>query len=319
MKLNIKVTLNFKKTNMKKLVIASVSLFFGITSYAQQDEQMSLYMQNPLYFNPAYAGSRQSLSLVSLARFQWTGFNGAPKSQWFSAHAPIIGDVIGAGVHMVNDQIGSRNRTAVFGDISAGIKLNKKNHKLALGLSGGADFLTFNFSDLTVTDVNDPYYGQQFSSIKPNIGAGLFYYGERHYLGISTPRLLEAKLANSATITTNLNQRHFFLAGGVVIPINSVIEFKPSTTIRYTPKAPITIDVNTSFLLYDKIWLGAMYRFNESVGFNAIFKLKNKLQVGYSYDFVINGLRGYQSGSHEVILTFDVNFRRFTYNSPRYF
>ncbi len=304
---------------MKKhflFIFAFCSLF---NSFAQQDEQMSLYMQNPLYFNPAYAGSRQSFSLVSLARFQWLNFEGAPQTQWFSAHTPLPIGGLGVGGHFVNDRIGSRNRTAAFLDLSASIQLNKKNHRLAFGVSGGADFLSADFSNLNVTDINDPYYGASLNTTKPNVGAGIYYYGDRHYIGISSPRLLELKISDPNAIVSNLNKRHYFGTAGFVFDINSVIQFKPATMVKYTPNAPLTLDGNLSFLFYEKFWLGAMYRFNESVGMNAIFKIKNVLQVGYAFDFPINGLRTYQSGSHEVILTYDINFKKHIYNSPRYF
>lgn len=304
---------------MKKALFLLIALNCIGEIKAQQDEQMSLYMQNPLYYNPAYAGSRQSVSFVSLARFQWVGYSGAPMSQWFSVHSPIVNNNLGVGMHFVNDNIGSRSRTAAYADISASIQLNKKGARLAAGLSGGADFISFDFTNLAVADVNDPYYGQRFSSTKPNIGAGLYYYSDRHYIGISSPRLFEAKINDASTLVTTLNKRHYFFAAGTVIDLNSVVKFKPSTMIKYTPNAPLTMDFNFSFLMYDKLWLGAMYRYNESLGINAIFKIRNCLQVGYGYDFPINGLRTYQSGSHEVLLTYDFNFKKAIYNSPRYF
>lgn len=304
---------------MKKSAILFLALISGFGVKAQQDEQMSLYMQNPLYYNPAYAGSRQSVSFVSLARFQWVGFSGSPMSQWFSVHSPVLNNNLGIGGHFVNDNIGSRNRTTAYADLSAGIQLNKKGARLAAGLSAGADFISFDFTNLQVTDVNDPYYGQRFSSTKPNIGAGLYYYSDRHYIGISSPRLFEAKISDATTLVTSWNKRHFFFAAGTVFDLNSVVKFKPSTMIKYTPEAPLTMDFNASFLMYDKMWFGTMYRFNESLGLSAIIKIKNCLQVGYGYDFPINGLRTYQSGSHEILLTYDFNFKKAIYNSPRYF
>jgi len=302
---------------MKKYLLVGL-LAASINGWAQQDEQMSLYMQNPLYYNPAYAGSRQSISLVSLARFQWVSFAGAPQSQWFSVHTPVLQKSLGVGMHLVNDRIGSRNRTAAYMDVSSSIRLNKKNHRLAAGLSGGADFMSFDFSDLNVTDINDPYYGQRFSSTKMNLGAGLYYYGDRHYVGISSPRLFEEKMS-AATLVTSLNKRHFFFAAGVVIPLSSVVQWKPSTMIKYTPNAPLTMDFNMNFLFYDKVWGGIMYRFHESMGVNIMLKIKKSFQVGYGYDFPINGLRTYQQGSHEILLTYDFAFKQLIYNSPRYF
>lgn len=318
-KRNTKDTSNYNIKRMKKIFIIAIASWSVFNSSAQQDEQMSLYMQNPLYYNPAYAGSRDALSFVSLARFQWVSFDGAPMSQWFSVHTPILGNSLGIGGHFVNDQIGSRNRTVGYADLSANIRLNSKGHRLAVGVSGGADFMTFNFSDLTVIDQNDPYYGQQFSSVKPNVGAGIYYYGDRHYIGLSSPRLLEAKFNDPYSVVTTLNKRHFFFAAGTVIPLNGSVQMKPSLLFKYTPDAPLTMDYNLSFLIHDMMWIGAMYRYNESVGINTMFKIKKAFQVGYGYDFPINGLRTYQSGSHEVILTYDFNFKKVTYNSPRYF
>lgn len=304
---------------IRLLIVSGSMLCSTLFVSAQQDEQLSLYNQNPLYYNPAYAGSRQSISFVSLARFQWVSFSGAPQSQWFSVHSPLLGNNMGIGAHLVNDRIGSRNRTSAYVDVSAGIRLNKKNHRLAVGLSGGADFMSFDFSDLNVTDPNDPYYGQRFSSTKPNLGAGIYYYGDRHYIGLSTPRILEAKIKDASQLVTGLNQRHYFFTAGTVIPLNSVVEWKPSTIIKYTPNAPLTMDFNMNFLFYDKLWAGVMYRFNESMGVNLIFKIKKSFQVGYGYDFPINGLMRYQQGSHEILLTYDFSFKQLIYNSPRYF
>ena len=66
---------------MKKLLVI-IALIAATPSNAQQDEQMSLYMYNQLYYNPAYAGSRDALSAIAIARFQWVNFDGAPRSQW---------------------------------------------------------------------------------------------------------------------------------------------------------------------------------------------------------------------------------------------
>lgn len=279
---------------------------------------MSLYMFNQLYLNPAYAGSRDALSAIAIARFQWVDFEGAPKTQWFSVHAPLLQRSLGLGAHLVNDRIGSRSRTAAYMDISGSIALNKRNDRLAAGLSAGFDVVGYDFSNVTVNDPNDPYYGNSYSATKPNIGAGLYYYGERHFISLSTPRLFESTY-NVDTLLQQLNSRHFFLSGGYVFDLNSVLKLKPSIMMKYTPKAPITIDVNASLLMYDQLWAGLMYRYNESMGVNIVYTIKNMLSVGYVYDFPINGLRTYQYGSHEMFLRYDFVPKKSVYNSPRYF
>jgi type IX secretion system PorP/SprF family membrane protein len=309
---------------MRNLYFTSVlfvlfSLFFIEKSNAQQDEQLSLYNYNPLYYNPAYAGSRDALSVVSMARFQWINFDGAPNTQFFTVHAPILGQSLGMGLNLVNDRIGSRQRTAAFYNASSGIRLNENNHRLAFGMSFGMDVMSYDFSDLSVHDVSDPFYGQQIATTKGNIGAGLYYYSDHHYVGISSPRILESKALDNDNIMTALNQRHFFITAGKLFDINSVIKFKPTTLIKMTPDAPLTFDVNANFMMYERFWLGSFYRFHEAVGLNFVYNYKNWIHIGYGYEFPINRLVNYQSGSHEIVLQLDIRPKTNLFTSPRYF
>lgn len=299
-----------------------ITLFFALSSalsFAQQDEQMSLYMYNQLYYNPAYAGSRDAVSAIAIARFQWVNFEGAPRSQFFSVHAPLMQRYLGVGLNAVNDRIGNRTRTAVYANVCGSIPVNKNGSRIAVGVSGGIDVIGYDFSEVKVNDPTDPYFGKVYTDTKPNVGAGLYYYGEKHYIGISSPRLLEMNSNNFDTLITRLNSRHFFLSGGYVFTLNSVLKLKPSTLIKYTPHAPITIDVNATFLMYDCVWAGLMYRFHESMGVNVLVDFKKTFGVGYVYDFPINGLRTFQSGSHEIFLRFDMRPKKSVYSSPRYF
>ena len=198
------------------------------------------------------------------------------------------------------------------------IQFNKKKTRLSAGLSFGFDAMSYDFTQSIVTNVNDPYFGQTLSVTKPNVGAGLYYYGDRHFIGVSIPRLLQAKDQVNNILHT-LNTRHFFISGGYVFDLNTMFKLKPSALIKYTPGAPLTADVNMSLLMYDRIWTGLMYRFHESMGVNLVYHIKNTFNVGYVYDFPINGLRKYQSGSHEIILQYDIQPKRSGITSPRYF
>jgi len=302
---------------MKRLSIHFLFVIASFCVFGQQDEQMSLYMYNPLYFNPAYAGSRDAVSFVALGRFQWVNFKGAPTSQWLSIHSPISNQRLGIGAHFINDRIGERKRTSAYADISSSITLNKNLDKLSAGVSVGFDAMGYDFSSSQVIDQTDPYYGKVLSVTKPNLGAGIYYSGKKHYLGVSVPRLFQNKTQVNE-IVESITTKHFFIAGGYVFDLNSVLKLKPSTLIKFTPNAPITLDVNASLLMYEKLWTGIMYRYNEALGVNIVYTVKN-FQVGYVFDFPINGLRTYQYGSHEILLQYDLQPKHSSYHSPRYF
>lgn len=307
---------------MKKTLFYSfiLTLFCaGGSIFAQQDEQLSLYNYNPLYYNPAYAGSKSALSIVSMARFQWVNFEGAPNTQFLSVHTPVLGQSLGMGINLVNDQIGSRRRTAAYYNVSSGVRLNDNNDRLAFGLSVGMDVLSLDFTDLNVQDPTDPFYGEQVSATKANVGGGLYYYNESFYVGVSSPRLLETEALDANNVVTALNQRHFFITGGKVFTLNSVVKFKPTTLIKITPNSPLTFDLNTNFLLYERFWAGAFYRFHEAVGLNFVYNYKDVVHVGYGFEFPINRLSNYQSGSHEILLQIDIASKKNLFTSPRYF
>tara|TARA_R110002072_G_scaffold302060_2_gene483628 strand:- start:53070 stop:53981 length:912 start_codon:yes stop_codon:yes gene_type:complete len=303
---------------MKTLLFLFI-IAFSQQINAQQDEQLSLYMYNKLAFNPAYAGSRKALSAIAIGRFQWVNFDGAPNTQWFSIQAPILQGGMGVGAHIVNDRVGNRTRTSVFGDLSASIAVNKKTSRLAVGLSGGFDMIGYDFTSVLVNNQNDPYFGTTFNETKPNVGAGIYYYSDKHFFGISSPRLLEATSNLINLGDAKLNARHFFITGGTILKLNSVLKMQPSALIKYTPNSPITADVNLSLLMYEKLWMGIMYRFHEAMGVNIVYNIKDALSIGYVYDFPINGLRTYQSGSHELFIRFDFKPKKAVYSSPRYF
>lgn len=307
------------KTLQKFLICACVfAAFASQQANAQQDEQSSLYMFNPMQFNPAYAGSRGTVNITGIGRFQWVGIKGAPVTQFVSVHAPFRDKSVGIGLNMTHDQIGSRNRTSAFANFSFGIRVNKKGDRFAFGASAGMDYMQYNFSTLNVVDPGEEIYINNYAEIRPNFGLGIYYYGERHFLGLSAPRLLESRI-NNDTLSTAIQTRHFFLTGGYVFKLNSALQLKTSALVKVTPYAPMTFDVNVNFLIYDRLSVGAMYRFHESVGANISVKATNWLTFGYAYDFPVNSLRLNQFGTHEVMLAFDFATKKGNYTSPRYF
>ncbi len=104
---------------MKKITIflaIGFLLFFNETN-AQQDPQYTQYMYNMNVVNPAYAGSRGTLSLGLLGRSQWTSVDGAPKTLTFDVHAPL-GKKVGVGLSVIADEIGPAKEQNIYADFS---------------------------------------------------------------------------------------------------------------------------------------------------------------------------------------------------------
>lgn len=302
---------------MKSISITFLICLFVMSAKAQQDAQTSMYFFNPVQFNPAYAGSRGSINITGVSRAQWVGWDGAPNTQFLSVHAPVLRQNIGVGGNISYDKIGSRSAFNAMANFAYHMRLNKDNMRLSLGLSAGIQQYGYNFSDLIVTDPNDLNYTTSFSQTKMNMGFGAYLYARNFYAGLSVPRLIKRNIDNNTG--NSYLQRHLYVMGGYVHTLNSVIDIKPSVLIKYTGGGPLIADLNVSAHLYKKFWVGALYRTTDCVGFNASYQIKDYCMVGYAYDFPLNGKMLNQWGTHEFVLSFDLNTKNNALQSPRYF
>ena len=104
---------------------------------AQQDPQYTHYMYNTLSINPAYAGQRETLSIVGLHRTQWVGINGAPQTQSLGIHSPLRNERIGLGLNIVSDALGPARESFVDGNFSYTVPLSDNGTQLSFGLKVG--------------------------------------------------------------------------------------------------------------------------------------------------------------------------------------
>jgi len=265
-------------------------------------------MFNTLWMNPAYAGTREALTITGIHRSQWVGFDGAPVDQSLTLHTPILNGKMGLGLSVVNDKIGPVKSTMIAVDVAYHIRLTKKS-KLGLGIKGLLNIYSNSISTLKINNDADPSFGQNYNATLPNAGAGIYYYRERFYAGISTPQLLQNKLDGSLVSASQQQRCYFFIIGGVV-PMTKNLKFKPTGFVKATAGAPIQGDVTASFLMYDKLSLGAMYRTGDAVGALIGFQFTDQFTAGYSYDFsTVNATGKYNSGSHEVMLRYDLIYK----------
>ncbi|MCK4992178.1 MAG: type IX secretion system membrane protein PorP/SprF, partial [Bacteroidales bacterium] len=91
---------------MQKWLLIISFILTGVLAEAQLEPLSNQYMLNTLAINPAYAGSREALSITMLHRNQWTGFEGSPKTLSLAVHSPMRNEKVGLGLLAVNNRIG---------------------------------------------------------------------------------------------------------------------------------------------------------------------------------------------------------------------
>lgn len=300
------------------LLIAMVCL--QTIAQAQQDPQYSQYMFNTLAINPAYAGSRDVLSITSLYRKQWKNIEGAPTSMTISADMPILNEKIGLGLLVYNDEIGVFSNKAAYVSYAQRIRLSKAG-TLSLGLTGGMSFFSASLTDVNTASPNDPTFSSNLANKpKPNLGAGVYYSTDKWYAGVSMPRVFTNSLGTDAIAKSASEFRHYFLMAGFVTHLNGFMVLKPSFIGKAVSGAPLQLDLNMNLWFYDKIAIGASYRTGDAV--LAMLELipAQGWRIGYAYDYTVSGLtNSMTTGSHEIMLRYEFASSTSKILSPRYF
>ncbi|UOX33632.1 type IX secretion system membrane protein PorP/SprF [Flavobacterium sediminilitoris] len=311
---------------MKKIYITSLFLIvFAIKSQAQQDPHYTQYMYNMNVMNPAYAGSKENLSIGLLYRQQWVNVDGAPKTATLSGHSPV-GKNVGLGLSVISDKIGPVEENNAYADFSYTLNLGGE-HRLALGLKAGATFhrvgLYSEIGNGFVPDENDIAFSENVNNTYLNVGTGFFYYTQKYYVALSVPNMLKSKYLD---VTKNGNDyqfgsetQHYFLTGGYVFNLSDNTKFKPSFMLKSAFNVTPSLDVSANVMFFDKFELGATYRIDDSFGGMVNYAITPSIRVGYAYDHIVSDLKVTTPASHEFMLLFDLNFAKKASISPRYF
>ena len=281
-------------------------------------------MYNTQTVNPAYAGNREALNFGLLYRTQWVGIDGAPKTGTFTINTPIAYNM-GLGLAVVRDELGPAVETNINVDYAYAINLGEES-KLSFGIKAGVDLLDVDFTKLNIYDDNDPRFQNNIDNkLQPQIGAGIYYNTERFYAGFSVPNFLSTKHFDKASIentsleTVPKERMHYFFIAGYVFDINENLKFKPATLFKMVSGSPLQADVSANFLLYDKLTLGAAYRWSAAMSAMVGFQVSDQIFLGFAYDYQTTELEKYSDGSYELMLRFELFNRPERVLTPRFF
>lgn len=326
---------------MKKLLTSIITLCSSLFLYGQQLPQYTQFQKNQYLINPAATGAHEMFNLSLGGRLQWVGLSDAPKTSYIYLSAPSskfrsasmkrtygklrqnnksvrhpkmrISNIIqGFGGQLVVDQFGAFRTLRFAASYAVHIPINK-TYNLSFGTNAGLSshtFLSENaqvLSVITGSGVNDPVYNAQVNSGAQqimDIDAGMYFYGNGFYLGIAGMNLTQ-DLVRFGNINTNFAPEiHWFGSTGYRFTVNNRLNFTPGILVKYVRHTPISVEANLLFDFQDAFWLGATYRHTDAIGFLVGFTISQKFRIGYSFDLSISRLIKYNSGGHELVLSY---------------
>ena len=283
----------------------------------QQDAQYTQYMYNTMAVNPGYTGSKGYFTATALARAQWMGIEGEPQTQTLSMNSPIGYRGVGLGFSLVNDKLGPSSET--YFDLNFAYKVRTtKEGSLSLGLKLGGHIINVDWSKGRFKDPDAVFNQNIQNKFAPTIGAGLYFNSAKYYLGLSVPNFTTTKHYSAEYESLAKETSHYFLIGGLVLPLNDRLQFKPAFLTKVVAGAPLSLDLSANFLLDDKIHFGAAYRLGDAMSALIGMRVTENLTVGYAYDKTTSSYKGYNNGTHEIMVKFET-FEESRLKSPRFF
>lgn len=285
---------------------------------AQVYPGFSQYLINGMVINPAYAGSRGTLSTLFSYRQQWAKVDGAPQFQTASMHAPMKNDKVALGLMYNRQSYGVTRLNNLYGVYAYQLHLGES--RLSFGLQGGVDIDNSDYSGVETTTPNDPAFtGSITSSTLPNVGVGVYYYNRSFFAGASVPALLSYKSSSFESLYHSVKEYDFLVLVGGLVTFTEGFRFKPSALVKYSMTKPMEVDINGNFIIADFLWLGASYRMSEQSLIGILeMQVTQQIKIGYSYDYQMGALSNFSNGTHEFLMRLEFG-QRVSASSPRYF
>jgi type IX secretion system PorP/SprF family membrane protein len=262
--------------HLRRIIHAVILSFIFGTAVAQQVPMYSQYIMNGFLVNPSFAG-RDGYTTVNLTvREQWVGMAGAPstyaasfqtrilKNSYISKSTsvrknivkPTKGGRVGLGGYLFNDNNGIMRRTggqvAYAYHIPMGLKDDSPN-TLSFGLALTAYNYAIN-TDGVIYDHDDPYLNSYDRSVFiTDFNFGANYTTSKYYVGFAMTNLLRGSLIFADTSSNNRSELgHYFLTGGVKIPLNGEWRLEPSAFIKSSDMMFSTIQLDLTSRVYYK-------------------------------------------------------------------
>lgn len=270
--------------------------------------------------NPAYAGANGHTVITILGRTQWVGVDGAPDTQSISYDTPLGYSGIGLGVNLTNDRIGPSSEIYLDANVSYTIRMREEAN-LAFGLKLGGRHFNVDWNTGNVQNRNAKFLRNgNISKFLPTVGAGVYYYKPKWYLGVAVPNILSTSHYNDVLNGGDVSEErlHFFGIGGYVFDLNESIKFKPAFLTKLVNGAPLSLDLSANFLFNEKFTAGAGWRWGDSI--SALFGLQatNNLNIGFAYDLTTSNYSNYNSGTYEIMIRWNI-LKKQILKSPRFF
>ena len=302
-----------------RLTLFTIGIMLTGFSVSAQDPHFSQYYANPLYLNPAFAGTSKCPTATLNYRNQYPVLN---VYQTYSASYDQYVDALngGLGVLLMRDEAGDGALATTEASAIYSYHLQaSRNFTLQAGFQATFRQRTLDWNGLNFPDEIDPFYGFVYETqeVPPqsnvnnqfDVSAGLLGYTEKFYIGIAAHHLtqpdesffqssrLPLKLTAHAGFTIPLGRQRVrgeivnYLVPNVVYQIQGPYDQLTLSTAFNRGAISGGLGFRTSTSNPDALVVLVGYAPEEQ-----------PWKIGYSYDVTVSSIANDLGGAHEISL-----------------
>lgn len=303
-------------SNSKYLSLTFAFLLFYTISNGQTRKNISQFSHFQSYFNPGLTGYEGS-TIRGYVRNQWSGFEGAPQTFFFSAEVDfgeIKGEVDPAlmgknavSINLLHDTYGAFRDNELMISYASRVRLTE-NHNLRLGVGVNYQTVRLDGNAMTTEEQNDPTLGQYFGGFSNmqilDANIGLAFTHSKYYVSYAIHRINGGKASSGDNFMEGFPAEQFLQVGfrEMLTPNLAIIT---NGFFRSRRDLPNVLEMNMKALLMDKVWVGAGHRLDYASNVNMGF-LTPKMRIGYLYEFPMGRSYLLPGSTHEFTVTLNL-------------
>jgi len=310
---------------MKRLITLVLFALCVAAKVQAQDPEFSQFYANPLYLNPAMAGTAGGPRFALNFRDQWPSVSGAfvTYSASYDEHFDGLGGGIGAQVWRDQAGDGKLATTYMSGIYSYHLTIKDQARDyfvIKFGLQAGAFQRSIDFSQLRFGDQIDPKLGFVYATqeklpsmatystgFTPDFSAGVLAFTPKFYAGFAVAHIIqpaESFFDNPSSVLLRRYTAHM----GFMLPID---DWKRTPETFISPNLLVLHQGNFTqvnvgaYAIKDFFLAGVWYRQTDPNSDALILMVgikKDAVRIAYSYDLTVSDARAAAQGSHEISL-----------------
>jgi type IX secretion system PorP/SprF family membrane protein len=276
-----------------------------------QDPQFTQFYANPIYLNPAFAGTARCPRVIMNYRHQWPGIP-TTAGKTFVTYAASYDQHIdaisgGVGLQVLNDRAGDGTLNTTTASLVYSYQL-PVSRTFSLKFGGQATYLQkrLDWSKLTFGDMIDPRRGFVYNTneIPPvntkttvDFAAGVLGYSKLFFVGFAAHHLTQPDegFISPARLPLKITGH-----AGAVIPIDGTSgEISVSPNILYQRQQNFQ-QINLGVYFNKGAFVAGMWYRNQDAVIVLVGVQQSIYKIGYSYDVTVSKLTTKSAGSHEI-------------------